>query len=381
MEIRLYLQILRRGWWIIALTTLTALTAALAVTYFVTPQYQATASFIVTPGSALVSRSDVLNGLDTLDRQSVISTYAEVMSSARIYNDALALLKVQPADLEAYTYETSVVENSSILELKVGGPYPQLAAKLANAIGSRTIDFTRQINQVFTVDFLDAAAAPIEPVSPKPLLNAGFSLALGLIIGAVLAILMEQLRIPLETVRQRLHFDEITGVYKGKYFSRLLDEELAQHPGSALSVGLVELNGIRDLTETLPIAGMQSILQKTTDILRKELRGNDVIGRWSDNSFIIMLPNTAGMAAKSIFIRIFQALSQPVRLEQLNMMIELDARIGGAEYSNDISIQELFEKVDTALEQARRAQANADPVYVWELKNPFWTQPITDGKQ
>jgi GGDEF domain-containing protein len=91
-----------------------------------------------------------------------------------------------------------------------------------------------------------------------------------------------------------------------------------------------------------------------------------------------MLPGTAGMAAKSIFDRIFQALSRPVELDQLSMAIELDAHIGGAEYSSDITTQELFEKVNTALEQAQRAYA--EPVYVWELKNPFWTQPVVDEK-
>ena len=378
MEIPLYLRILRRGWWIIALTTLTTLVAALAASYFVTPQYEAVASFIVTPSSTLVSRSDVLSGMDTLGRQSVISTYAELMNSAHIYNDALAFLQVRPIEIRDYTYETLVVENTSILQLKVTGPNPQVAAELANAIGYQTISFTRRLNQVFNVDFLDTATAPSEPVSPKPLLNTGLALVLGLVVGAVLAILIEQLRSPLESIRRRLHYDEITGVYKTKYFSQLLDEELAQNPEGVLSIGIVELNGLRDLVGTLPIVSLQRILQNITDVLRKELRGNDVIGRWNDNSFIVMLPNTPGMAAKSIFDRIFQALSLPVKLDQLNMTIELDARIGGAEYSSGISTQELFEKVNTSLEQARRAYGR--PVYVWELKNPFWTQPGTDEK-
>jgi diguanylate cyclase (GGDEF)-like protein len=378
MEIRLYLQILRRGWWIIALTTLAALTAALVVTYFTTPEYETVASFIVTPGTALVSRSDVLNSFDTLSGQSVTSTYAEIMNSARIYTDAMAFLKIQPVEVKDYTYKTSVVPNSSVLVLTVKGPDPQLAANLANAIGNQSISFTRRLNQVFNVDFLDIATAPSEPVSPNPLLNAGLALALGLMGGSVSVILIEQLRAPLETIRQRLHYDEITGVYKGKYFSQLLDEELAQNPESVLSIGVIELNGVKDLVETLPIVGLQRILQKATDVLRKELRGNDIIGRWDDSSFIVMLPNTAGMAAKSIFDRIFQALSRPVELDQLNIVIELDARIGGAEYSNGISTQELFEKVNTALEQARRAYT--EPVYVWELKNPFWTQPVTNEK-
>jgi diguanylate cyclase (GGDEF)-like protein len=378
MEIRLYFQILRRGWWIIALTTLTSLVAALTASYFVTPMYETAASFILTPSTALVSRSEVLSSFNTLGGQSVTSTYVEVMNSARIYTDALALLQIQPNEVKDYTYETLAVANSSVLQIKVTGPNPQMAAKLANAIGTQTIDFTRRLNQVFNVDFLDIATVPTAPVSPKPLLNAGLALALGLMVGAALAILTEQLRVPLETIRQRLHYDEITGVYRSKYFSQLLDEELAQNPNSALSIGVVELSGVRDLIETLPLASLQRILQKTTDVLRKELRGNDVIGRWNDNSFIIMLPNTAGMAAKSIFDRIFQALSRPVELDQLNMVIDLNARIGGAEYSSDISTQELFEKVNTALEQARRAYAK--PVYVWELKNPFWTQPVADEK-
>ena len=378
MEIRIYLQILRRGWWIIVLTSLTALATALAVSYLVTPKYEAVAKFIITPSNALVNREDILYSINTLGGQSVSSTYAAVMNSGRIYTDALVTLQAQPNEIEDYTYEATVIVDTSILELKVTGPNPQMAARLANAIGYQTINFTRQLNQVFNVDFLDIAAVPAVPVSPKPLLNAGLSLVLGLMVGGLLAILIEQLRIPLETIRQRLHYDEITGVFNNKYFSSMLDEELRQHPENVLSIGVVELSGIKDLTETLPILSLQRILQKTTSILRQELRGNDIIGRWSDNSFIVMLPNTAGMAAKSIFNRIFQALSRPMELDQLNMMIELDARIGGAEYSNNISSQDLFEKANTALEQAKRA--NAEPVYVWELKNPFWIQPEPDEK-
>ncbi|MGA7192744.1 MAG: Wzz/FepE/Etk N-terminal domain-containing protein, partial [Anaerolineales bacterium] len=56
MEIRLYFQMLRRGGWIIALTTLTALVASLATSYLTTPKYQAMAQFILFP-SALQTAS------------------------------------------------------------------------------------------------------------------------------------------------------------------------------------------------------------------------------------------------------------------------------------------------------------------------------------
>lgn len=378
MEMRLYFQMLRRGWWIVALTTLVALATALGASYWATPKYKAISRFIVTPGTNLIDRFQVLNSLNTLDNQVITSTYAEVMNSDRIYAEALSVLQLQPIDLKKYKYEAVVVSSTSVLELTVTGPDAQMVAKLANAIGSKTIDFVSNLNQVYSFDFLDIAVPPLEPYSPNLLLNGGLAIVLGLIFGAVLAILNEQVRTPFETLRQRLHFDEMTGVYNSKHFSRMVNDELAQNPENVLSVGIVELNGLRDTSETLPLATLQRIFQKATEIFRRELRGNDVIGRWNENSFIIMLPNTSGMAARGIFERIFQSLEQPIKLDPLGTTLEFDAHIGAAEYSSGISSQELLEKAENALEQARRA--TDEPVYVWEIKNPFWTQPVVEEK-
>jgi diguanylate cyclase (GGDEF)-like protein len=209
------------------------------------------------------------------------------------------------------------------------------------------------------------------------LLNAGLAIALGLVGGLILVVVRDQLRASMETFRQRINLDNETGVYTKKYFSRLVEDELTQHPDDLLSIGIVELNGLRDIMDTFPVAALQRILQRVTESLRKELRGNDVIGRWNEISFIIMLPNTPGMAANRIFERIFQALSEAVNLDQFNIVVKLDAHIGGAEYGNHISAQELFEKTNSALEQARRD--NEVPVYVWEMKSPFWGQKKLDS--
>jgi diguanylate cyclase (GGDEF)-like protein len=378
MELNLYLQMIRRGWWLVALTALIALTASLGVSFLVTPQYEVVARFIITPGTLEESSPNtILNVLNTIDNQSTMATYSEVMNSDRIYNDALAFLQLKSDDLKDYTYGSVVLPNSSVLELSVKGPDPKLAASFANAIGQQTISFTRRLNQVINLDFLDLPVPPVIPYSPRPLQNAGLATVLGLIGGFVLVIIREQLRASLETFRQRINLDNETGVYTKKYFSRLVEDELTQHPEDSHSIGIVELNGLRDIIDTFPVAALQRILQKVTESLRKELRGNDIIGRWNEISFIVMLPNTPGMAASRIFERIFQALSEAVNLEQFNMVVKLDAHIGGAEYGNHIAAQELFEKTNSALEQARRD--NEVPVYVWEMKSPFWGQKKPDS--
>ena len=126
MELKLYLQMLRRGWWLVALTALIALTASLGASFLVTPQYEVVARFIISPGAlGESSPTTILNGLNTINNQSVMTTYAEVMNSNRIYNDALAFLQLQPDDLKDYTYESVVLPSSSVLELSVKGPDPQ----------------------------------------------------------------------------------------------------------------------------------------------------------------------------------------------------------------------------------------------------------------
>ena len=371
MEIRLYFQMLKRGWWVILLTVLTSLAAALGVSFLAVTQYEAQARFIISPSNVLITGNEVVQGLNTLDRQSVVLTYVEVMNSDRIYEDALSELNLQSEDVESYSYETVVLSTSFVLELSVRGPSPQVVANLANAIGNQTIKFTRSLNQIYNVVFLDVATVPEQPVSPKPLLNAILAVALGLIGGAFLAILSEQLRVPFDAFLQRVHFDNVTGAYKNTYFRRLIEEEIAQKPNEVFTIGIVELNGLRDLLETFPPVGLERILQSATNILRRELRGHDVIGRWNELSFVVMLPGTSGKAATSIFRRVFQSLSEPIELNQFNTIVNLDSRIGAVEYGNDMSTNELFEKTISTLEQARRDSTN--PVYVWEMKNPFWT--------
>ena len=370
METRLYFQMLQRGWWLILLAALVAVSASLGLSYLATPQYQATASFIITPSATLTVGRDVVNSLDTLDRRSIVATFAEVMNSRRIVTDAAASVGVDETMLEDYEILAVVLPESSVLELDISGPDPKLAADLANAIGAQAITFSRGFNQVYDLNFLDTAIVPEDPFSPQPLRDAGLALLLGAAAGALLVILSEQIRIPLEAYRQRARVDNLTGVYNARYFRTMLEDELARRPDDVLSVGIVELYGLHDLLETVPMSAAQRLLRTITDRLRKELRGNDVIGRWSETSFIVMLPATPGSAANRTFDRIYQSLVQSIPLPEYGVTINADPRVGGSVYSNDIKSTELVEQAESALEQARKD--NAHPIYVWEMKNPFW---------
>lgn len=375
MELRLYFRMLQKGWWLIALSTLIAVAASLTFSYLSTPLYRATTRLIITPGSLLTSQGDaevMISGLETLDLRSVVATYTEVMASQRILDESLKILGVQNFIRKDYVILAVALPESSVLELSVTGPDPNLATDLTNAIAYQTILFTRGLNRVYELNVLDTAVVPDVPISPKPLQSASLSLLLGLVGGAALAILSEQIRIPLEAYRHRLQLDADTGVYNSRYFTRLLENQIADNPSDPFSIGVFELSGMTDYLDSLPTPGIQRVLSTVTNTLRMELRGNDNIGRWNKNSFIVLLPMTKGDAASRIFKRIQHALLVPVDLQQYDVSLQLDPHVGGGEYSGGITVQELLDKTAGALEQAKRDPSN--PVYVWELKSPFWVQ-------
>ena len=372
MEIRLYLEMLRRSWWIIVLTVLVALNAALVASFLATPLYSSSTRFIVSPNPSLLTGRDVITSMEALDKRSIISTYAEFLNSRRIYQETITILGITNDTAKEYEITTVVLPDANILELTVSGPDPVIAARLANSIGKRAIDYISLLYSAYDISVLDPAIPASSPFSPQPVRDASLALILGLVGGATLAILSEQVRIPLEAYRQRLRIDSATGVYNNRYFRQVVSDELVSQPKELLAVGIVDLKGLQEVLETLPPVATQRLLRTVTEVLRKELRGNDVVGRWTETSFAVLLPTTPGTAATRTFERIYQALSQPMDMSQYGLMVPLYPAVGGSVYSNDISANELLEQAVSALETARRNPEN--PVFIWQMQSPFWAK-------
>ena len=71
MEAKLYFRMLQRSWWILVVTALAAVVAALVVDYLTAPTYEAKARLIVAPSASLISgTSNLVNSLSN-SRQAV----------------------------------------------------------------------------------------------------------------------------------------------------------------------------------------------------------------------------------------------------------------------------------------------------------------------
>ena len=355
MEIRYYLKIIQRGWWLILATTLVAVNISLIYSYYVTiPMYEAVARFIVSPNLQNTDNRDMVNSIEALDKRSIISTYAEVLNSHQVINSTKSLLSQNPTDFDAYITAVTVLPDTNIIRLSVKGPNPEVAAMLANSIGQNAIDFVKNLYVIYNIDFLDKALIPTDPYQPRPAQSAGLAFIGGLILGVGLAIFKDQLSDTLDKLSQRKMVDAESQAFKRAYFERRMRQEIINQPETLLTLGVIHLMGIQEIYDSLPQAFLNQILRRVTETLKNELRGNDIVGRWSQVEFGILLPSTSGVSATSKIERIRTALNQPISLEgdSRGGEIVLDPRIGFADRQIGQSINVLISQVERAVEHS-----------------------------
>lgn len=357
MELRIYVQMLQRSWWIVAITALTALAIALATTLAVTPEYQAGARFVVSPNLSRVSEKDLVRSLEALDKRSIVVTYAEVLNSDLIYQDAVQTLQLDAKNLQNYTHSTVVLPEANILELTVKGSDPNIVAALANNIGQQTIEYIQQLYSVYDLTFLDAATPPSKPVRPQPVRDASIAFALGVIVGAVLAILREFLRTPLESLLQRTIIDNASQAYNRDFVTQRMEETVMQSESSVLSLGLVRLDGFETFLQMMPASISQQVLRQVVHTMKNELRGNDIVGRWTETTFATLLPNTPGAAAVGTLGRVQLALSKPIQFTVEGETLHLYPKIGIVERQPGATTSNILEQADKALNQATHGKS------------------------
>ncbi len=353
--IRHYLDLLQSNWRWLAIFTLAGSVLSVLISLTATPIYRATTSFIIFPNESLTSSRDVVSSLDTLEKRTVIATYSEIANSDRVFSNMQGQMAVSPEVFDHYHRSISVQPESNIFYLNVDGPDPQLAALMANEIGAQGIAMIKSIYQVFDIAILDEAQMPTEPISPQPLRSLLLFAAGGLLLGIAKVILFYQIGRPIEAIRERINSDAESGAYKRKYFSNLVERRMAEFPGAPLSLALFELESLKTFASSLPNAVLTEFLQNTVEILKKQLRGNDFVGRWTEAAFAIMLPDTPPQPAARTLLRIRQAFLQPMEEASKLYKIELKPSVGLTAWENQETLSELFKNAEFALEKANQA--------------------------
>ncbi|GAB2825932.1 polysaccharide biosynthesis tyrosine autokinase [Actinoallomurus bryophytorum] len=198
MEKLYYLRVLRRRWMILVVSVLFALTSAALVTARTTPQYAASITLIVSAPEQSGNLNTAYQAI--LLSQQRVKSYAALMRSqgvtagvARRLGDGVTAEELQ----ERITAQ--VLPDSVLLRATVTDPSAAHAVQVADTLGTEFSHYVDGLERSGTsahptvkITVADGAVLPSAPVSPRPVRNLGAGLVIGLIVGAVGALLRDR---------------------------------------------------------------------------------------------------------------------------------------------------------------------------------------------
>lgn len=165
-------------WKIVALTAVATALIAWMFTALQPKRYRASAIAAVTPIVDGLAATEVLRGVDTLERRTLIATIAALASTPVIHRQALGTA----LDADEYAIEAVVLPNTNLLRVNVEGTDARRVAAVANRVPELISAQTRAMYRFYRVTAVSAATAPTAAAFPR----VGRTVAAGLLVGAIL---------------------------------------------------------------------------------------------------------------------------------------------------------------------------------------------------
>lgn len=193
MEIRTYLGIIGRYWWIVVLAVIAAAGTVAVLDSVRKPSYTTRARVVVRPAQTITDERTTADIVGQLDNLSIANTYAQTFTSAQVKADTLRALNVSKDQLSGYSLTANRLADTSVIEVSGTGSDPTFLANYVNATVTSAVTQSVNLFKVVEMSVLEPAGVPSRPTSPVPSRDIPTGAALGLIAGILLTLLLDYL--------------------------------------------------------------------------------------------------------------------------------------------------------------------------------------------
>lgn len=195
LDLREYLNVLKKRWSLIVVVTLALTLISGAVSFFVIkPTYKSDISVIIGKQTDTTSESPAMSYNDLMMYQQLVKTYSQFVMSRTVLEDTINTLKL---DMKVNDLEESVSaapkDNTEFLTITVKSKDAKQAMDIANQLAKSLKKISAGVKKMDNVQILDSAQLPTSPDSPKPMLNMAIAFFLGLMVSVGAVFLMEYL--------------------------------------------------------------------------------------------------------------------------------------------------------------------------------------------
>ncbi|NTV95688.1 MAG: diguanylate cyclase [Thiobacillus sp.] len=128
----------------------------------------------------------------------------------------------------------------------------------------------------------------------------------------------------------------------------------AQRFNLVMSVLMLDLDHFKGVNDRYGHPVGDQVLKRFTDILRDNVRGSDIVGRWGGEEFLVISPHVGLDNAAKLAEKLRRAVEEAVFAEG----VRLTTSIGVAEYRPNERLDDLISRADLALYAAKAGGRN-----------------------
>ncbi|MBC3766522.1 GGDEF domain-containing protein [Neptunicella marina] len=168
--------------------------------------------------------------------------------------------------------------------------------------------------------------------------------------------LQEQLRARNKKLEYLSTHDSLTSLANRHFFNETVLKELnrAVRHNSQLSLLLIDMDNFKAINDTYGHSEGDKVLIETAQVLKKQVRSIDIVGRWGGEEFIILLPNTSLKDATMLANRICEAVME----QNITPVQKISCSIGVSRFKDGDSLDTVFIRADKALYEAKALGKN-----------------------
>ena len=154
------------------------------------------------------------------------------------------------------------------------------------------------------------------------------------------------------TAEHLARHDSLTELPNRRWFLEAVGQALKNPSLLAGGLLLVDLNGFKEVNDTLGHHHGDLVLQEVGPRLRAAFRSEDLVARLGGDEFAVFMPGADSDAAQTAVQRLQDALHTPVEVDGISL--ELDASIGLAWYpEHGGDVDTLLQRADVAMYRAK----------------------------
>jgi diguanylate cyclase (GGDEF)-like protein len=159
--------------------------------------------------------------------------------------------------------------------------------------------------------------------------------------------------------------DDLTGLHNRRGFYALAERQLkvACRSGRGMFLFFIDVDGLKDINDSLGHAEGDRALKRTAGILKKTFRDSDILARLGGDEFAVLAIEASGHSEATILARLQRYLGA-ANAKETGRCISVSVGVARFDHGNPASIAELMAQADQAMYQQKWSRMNSRPIPV-----------------